>query len=203
MTRPREVLLAPQFPLGDYPPVRHVRSTLLAASLQGVRQMGWETRYFEVLPRALHDEMRMLTPGVWLPLATGVAHYTACDAMGLSNDDIREMGRAVSLRTQKTFVGTLGSIVAGAGATPWHVFQNSPRIWARMFDGGDHAGYRVGPKDMDIACIGCPLLRINYFRKAVGAYYAALGELVAPRVHWRELPEHANETTIWMRFSWA
>jgi hypothetical protein len=203
MTRPRELFLAPQFPLGNCPEVTRVRSTLLSASLQGVRQMGWEQRYFAALPAALHDEMRMLTAGVWVPLALPRAHYTACDEMGLSSDDMKEMGRAVSLRTQKTFVGTLGSVAAGAGATPWHIFQNSHRIWGRIFDGGDQAGYKVGPKDMDVVCMGCPLLRITYFRTAVGAYYAALAGLVTTSVHWRELPEHRGDATIGMRFSWV
>jgi hypothetical protein len=203
MARPRELFLAPQFPSGDYPLVRRVRSTLLSASLQGVRQMGWEKRYFDALPPALHDEMRMMTAGTWLPLDLGIAHYTACDSMGLSGDDMEEMGRAVSLRTQKTFVGTLGSVAAGAGATPWHIFQNSHRIWARIFDGGDHAGYKVGPKDMDVVCMGCPLLRIKYFRTAIGAYYAALAGLVAQSIHWRELTERRTDTTIEMRFSWV
>jgi hypothetical protein len=184
--------------------VSRVRSTLLSASLQGVRQMGWEKRYFEALPPELHDEMRMMTAGIWLPLEPlGFAHYTACDQMGLSVEDVKEMGKAVSIRTQKTFVGTLGNVAAGAGATPWHVFRNSHRIWARIFDGGDHIAYKVGPKDMDVVVMGCPLLRIRYFRTAVGAYYAALAGLVSQSSHWHELPEHRSDATMGMRLSWV
>jgi len=203
MSKPREIFLAPQYPPGDCPRVSRVRSTLLSASLQGVRQMGWEERYFEVLPHALHAEMRMLAPGVWLPIALGIAHYTACDQMGLSIDDVKEMGKAVSLRTQKTFVGTLGSVAAGAGATPWHIFRHGHRIWGRIFDGGDHVAYKVGPKDLDIVCMGCPLLRIKYFRTSACAYYAALAGVVTRSVHWHELAEHRGDETIGMRISWV
>jgi hypothetical protein len=203
MKKPREIHLAPQFPSGDYPEVSRVRSTLLSASLQGVRSMGWEGRYFEALPAELHAEMRMLAPGVWLPIALGIAHYTACDGMGLSTDDIKAMGKAVSLRTQKTFVGTLGSVAAGAGATPWHIFRHGHRIWGRIFAGGDHVVYKVGLKDMDIVCMGCPLLRIKYFRTSACAYYAALAGVVATGVHWHELADHRGETTIGMRISWV
>lgn len=203
MTRAREGFLAPQYPSGDYPAVSRVRSTLLSASLQGLRHMGWEERYFEALPEELHREMRLLTAGHWVPLELGIAHYTACDRMQLSADEMKEMGKNVSLRTQKTFVGTLGSVAAGAGATPWHIFRNGHRIWGRIFDGGDHVAYKVAPKDIDIVCMGCPLLRIRYFRTAVGAYYAALAGVVARSVHWHELAEHRADEVIGIRVSWV
>jgi hypothetical protein len=203
MTRPRELFLAPQYPAGDYPPVLLVRSTLLTASLQTVREMGWEERYFEALPQARHAEMRELAAGIWVPIELGIAHYMACDAMGLSADEMKAIGKAVSLRTQKTFVGTLGSIAAGAGANPWHLYRHGHRIWARIFDGGDHAGYKVGPKDIDVICMGCPLLRIRYFRTSMCAYYAALAGVVATGVHSHELPEYRGGETIGMRISWV
>jgi hypothetical protein len=203
MPRAREIFLAPQFPSGDYRQVSRVRSTLLSASLQGVRHMGWEQRYFQALPPHLHDEMRMLTPGVWLPIALAVEHYTACDRMGVSSDEVKKVGNDVSLRTQKTFVGTLGSVAAGAGATPWHVYRHGHRIWARIFDGGDHVGYKVGPKDIDIIVMGCPLLRVAYFRTALGAYYAALAGVLAQSVHWRELPDPRMGDKIGLRVSWV
>lgn len=199
----RELFLVPQYPSGDYPEVKRVRSTLLTASMQGVRHMGWEDRYFAALPPELHDQVRLLTAGEWMPIALGIAHYTACDAMDLSTDEMKEMGRQVSLRTQKTFVGTLGSIAAGAGATPWHIFQHGHRIWGRIFDGGDHIAYKIGPKDIDIVCMGCPLLRIRYFRTSMGAYYAALAGVVASTVHWHELPEHREDEKVGLRISWV
>ena len=67
-----------------------------------------------------------------------------------SIDDIKALGKSVSLRTQKTFVGTLGSVAAGAGATPWHIFRHGHRIWGRIFDGGDHVLYKAGLKGFPI-----------------------------------------------------
>jgi len=204
MPRSREVFLTPQYPPGACPVAKQVRSTLLSASLQGVRSMGWEERYFAALAPELHDEMRMLPAGLWVPIALALAHYAACDAMDLSSDEMAEMGRSVSVRTQGTFVGTLGSVAAGAGATPWHIFQNGHRIWARIFDGGDHVAYKVGPKDIDIVCMGCPLLSIRYFRTAMGAYYAALAGVVAKSVHWHELHEYGPaDLKLGLRISWV
>ena len=68
MPHKREIFLAPQYPSGHYPEVKQVRSTLLTASLQGVRHMGWEDRYFAALPHELHDQMRLLTAGTWVPI---------------------------------------------------------------------------------------------------------------------------------------
>ncbi|MGO8995195.1 MAG: hypothetical protein ACLQVI_17910 [Polyangiaceae bacterium] len=203
MPQAHETFLAPQYPQGDYPQVSQVRSTLLSASLQGLRHMGWEERYFKALPTSRHEEMRLLTAGTWVPLALGEAHYGACDRMGLSSEEMKEMGKGVALRTQKTFVGTLGSIAAGAGATPWHIFQNGHRIWGRIFAGGDNAAYKLGPKDVIVVCMGCPLLQLAYFRTAIGAYYAALAGLVAKSVHWRELNEYRREGTVGLRISWV
>ena len=124
MSRPREVFLPSQFPGGNGPPVSRVRSTLLSASLQGLRMMGWEKRYYDALPPALHHEIRALIAGVWLPVDLAVAHYTACDRMELSTDEIKEMGKAVSMRTQKTFVGTLGSVAAGGLDVPETLMQD-------------------------------------------------------------------------------
>lgn len=201
--RSREIFLASQYPAGQHADVSRVRSTLLSASLQGLKQMGWENRYFEALPAMHHEPMRLLIPGIWVPLTLAVAHYTACDRMGLSNEDMKAIGKAVSLQTQKTFVGTIGSIAAGAGVTPWHLYRHAHRIWGRIFDGGDHVIYKVGPKDLDIVCIGCPLLRIHYFRNAVTGYYAAIGELAATSVHCRELVDQRRDSSITLRISWV
>jgi hypothetical protein len=165
--------------------------------------MGWESRYFAALPPRLHDEMRMLVAGTWVPLALAMDHYAACDRMDLTTDEKEHMGKQVSLRTQKTFVGTLGSVVAGAGATPWNVLTYTPRIWARIFEGGDCCVYKLGPKDALTVATANPLLRLDYFRTAIRAYYAALANLVSTTVYHREVAEYRNETQTGFRLSWA
>jgi hypothetical protein len=203
IVREREVFLAPLHPRGAAPPVTEIRSTLVSASLQGLRHMGWEERYYKELPREMHDTMRLLTPGVWIPIATGVAHYGACDRMNLSAEEKARIGKHVSMQTQKTFVGTLGGMVGRAGGTPWTLFAQAHRIWARMFVGGDHCVYKVGPKDALVCITGCPLFRFPYFRGALRHYYAALAHLVSHTVHARETTDERAETSLSIRFSWA
>jgi hypothetical protein len=165
--------------------------------------MGWEQRYFAALPPALHDEIRMMIAGVWIPLDLALTHYLACDRMALSSAEIEAMGKAVSIRTQKTFIGTLGSVAAGAGATPWSILQHSHRIWDRILDGGDTVVYQLGPKDAEVVSMGCALLGVKYFRTGLASYYAAIIGLVAKSVHQRELPLRRGDSSIAIRFSWV
>jgi hypothetical protein len=203
MAMNREVFLPFQHS-PDVPRVlTRVRSTLLSASLQGIRRMGWEERYFRALPKELHEELQMLTAGVWLPLALAVSHYTACDNMGLTTAEIETMGKEVSLHTQKTFVGTVASVAMHAGVTPWTVLSHAQRVAGRVFDGADQCIYKLGPKDALVILVGCPLMRIPYFRTAFRGYYAALLGLFATTIYSRESLESRGEDSVSLRFSWV
>lgn len=168
-----------------------------------LRSLGWEERYLAGLPKALHDVIPQLVAGTWVPIDLGLAHYRACDAMTLTANEIREMGEQVSLRTQRTFIGTLGKVVAGAGATPWTLCLNAHRIWGRIFDGGDHAVYGAGPKEALVLIVGCPLFEVAYFRLALRHYYRALFGLLARTVYAREEPKYAPKEGLALRFSWV
>ncbi len=184
-------------------PVTEVRSTLLSASLQSVRALGWEERYFTQLPPALHEELRSLVPGAWVPLALAVEHYGACDRLHLTSDELSCIGEAVSRRTQATFIETVGKVAAGAGATPWNFLANAHRIWARMMNGGDHCVYKVGPKEAIVVLVGCPLLGIPYFRETIRAYYRALGAPLARSMFASEVSRHCGPTSLGIRLGWA
>lgn len=185
------------------PPVIEVRSTLLAASRQSLRALGWEERYFAQLPTARHDEIRSLVPGGWVPIALAVEHYGACDRLHLTAEEHARMGEAVSRRTQGTFIETLGKAAGGAGATPWNFLANAHRIWARMMNGGDHCVYKVGPKEAIVVVVGCSLLGIPYFREGLRAYYRTLGERLARTLYANEVSRHCGPTSLGIRLSWV
>jgi hypothetical protein len=180
-----------------------VRSTLIAASVQGLREMGWEDRYFAALAPERHMELRMLTAGVWVPIDLAITHYRACDAMGLTPLETERIGENVSLRTQKSFVGMLGRAAAGAGATPWNVLAHVHRIYARMVDGADHCVYRVGPKEALLVNVGCSLVEIPYFRTALVAYYRAIVGMLASTVYASEVPRYRRPLTVGVRLAWV
>jgi hypothetical protein len=200
---PYEVVLPFQYTPGHTRHVTRVRSTLLAASVQGLREMGWEARYFAALPPERHVELRTLTAGAWVPLELGVTHYSACDAIGLTEQEMDRMGENVSLRTQRSFVGMLGRAVAGVGGTPWNVIAHVHRIYARMIDGGDHCVYRVGPKEALLVNVGCPLVEIPYFRTAMIPYYRAIVGMLASTVYANEVPRYRAPLTVGVQLSWV
>ncbi len=198
-----EVFLAPQHPAGRVKPVLQVRSTLISASIQGLREAGLEARYLAALPSERHLEMKMMTAGAWLPLEIAMTHYRACDAMALLPEELESMGAHVSSRTQRSFVGTLGRTAGGVGATPWTMLAHTHRIYARMVDGGDHIIYRVGPKEALIVNMGSPLVEIPYFRRAMVAYYRGVGEIIASTVYAQEVARY-NRPGLWgVRLSWV
>jgi hypothetical protein len=198
-----ERVLAPQHEGFTGPMVSEVRSTLLGAALLTLREQGLEQRYFAQLHPSMHETLRTLPGSTWVPIGYAMEHYRACDAMRLAPDEMKAIGASVSLRTQRSFVATLGRAAASAGATPWHVVAQIPRVWGRIFQGGDHAAYRLGPKDVEIVTARCPLLEVPYFRVSLGAYYAAIAGLVARSVHWSPVKGAREAGAHAIRVSWA
>lgn len=198
-----EVVVPLTFAAGRAPKLLRVRSTLLTASLVAIRQMGWEERYYRALPPERHHEMRSLVAGSWSSMDLVTAHYTACDGMGLTPAEMTTIGEDVSQRTQKSFVATVARASIEAGASPWILFSGARRVWERIFDGGDIAVYKVGPKEAYVAVLNCSLLELPYFRAAFRAYFRTVVALLSKVVYTTELQEHATKVDAVFRFSWV
>ena len=52
-------------------PTTQVRSTWITSSLRAMRERDLLDRYYAVLPQELHDEIRGLVAGRWLPVDFG------------------------------------------------------------------------------------------------------------------------------------
>lgn len=200
---PYELLVPFKYPPDRLPVVTRIRSTLLTASFEMIRQLGHEARYLGHLSPSQRDAIAGLVAGSWLPLEVGEAHYRACDAMDLSQDEIRRMGEEVSIRTQRTFMGTLAKIANSAGATPLFFFENSHRLWARVFDGGDQATHRCGPKETLTRIVGCPLVRVPYFRQAICHYYRAIAGAFSRSAFAHEERRYGSADELAIRISWV
>ena len=198
-----EVILPLAFPRGRARKLSRVRSTLITASLVAIRQMGWEERYYRALPPERHDDLRSLVAGSWSPMDLVTAHYTACDAMGLTPAEMIMIGEDVSQRTQKSFVATLAKASIEAGASPWILFANARRVWERIFDGCDIAVYKVGPKEAYVEVVNCPLLGLPYFRAAFRAYFRAVVALLSKVAYTSEMTAYGTDSDAVFRFSWA
>ena len=158
-------------------PVTQFRSTMLTTSLNALRDHGYGDRYFELLPARHHDTVRTCFAGVWLPIDLGLAHYEACDALGLSTLEQFAIGKEVGLKIQGTFLGTMVKLAKSAGVTPWVCLGQYQRLYDRLFVGGGVIVTRLGPKEARMEGLGLPLSRIPYFRTAFRGLNEASCEL--------------------------
>jgi len=183
--------------------VSSVRSTLLASSLQVVRERSLIHAYTQALPRRHHDQvLRTLAP-VWLPLDAALAHYQAMDSLGLSEEEVLSIGRSVGDRLHGTFLGTLVRGVAQAGLTIWSLAGKGDRVWSRVFDGGAVGVVKLGPKEGIMSIRGLPLLSINYFRVGWRGVLCASVEAIAQKCYVRERATSVSPDGIDFIVSWV
>src|ERR1700681_314116 len=64
-------------------PVRDVRSTLIMAGIQSLREQGLFQRYSETISSDLRERIAGLAAGIWVPVEIAVAHYSAMDRLGI------------------------------------------------------------------------------------------------------------------------
>jgi len=190
-------------PTAEFSPVTCVRSTLLASSLQAIRERGAVEAYTGALPLRYHDQvLRTLAP-VWLPIDAALAHYRAVDSLCLPEDEVLNIGRSVGDRLHGTFLGTLIRGARHAGLTPWSVASKVERVWSRVFEGGAIGVKRLGPKEGMLSIRGLPLLAIDYFRIGCRGVICAGVECVARRCYVRETGRHLEPDGADFLISWA
>jgi hypothetical protein len=165
--RHREPIVTLRHPRGEAPPVTRVRSTMLLSSLRSLRTRGLLDRYLERLPRDFHEPITGAVAGTWLDVDVAMAHYRACDALGLGVQDQVAMGEAVGEAVNGTFLRTVFHIARTAGITPWTALKQYTKLWERLFDGGDVEVDKLGPKEALVQMYGLPLFAIPYIRVAI------------------------------------
>jgi hypothetical protein len=162
VAQPGEVIIPHQTPMRL---ATHVRSTLLQSSLATLRMRGHMERYLQLVDPVYRDEIiGSIAPG-WLPIALGDAHYRACDALELGNDELLEIGEAVGDRMQGPYMDTLTRTARNLGVTPWLLLKRFDALWGRLFQGGSFELTKVGPKDLTIEIRGARLSSSSYFRR--------------------------------------
>jgi hypothetical protein len=159
-------------------PVEHLRSTIILAAMNALRERG----RFEAWSAALDPESREALTGViagtWVPVPLAMAHYRACDSLGLPHDEVVGIGQSVGTSAHANVFHVLKKIVSTIGATPWSLAEHYERLWTRALDGGGFRIVRVGPKDSHIEVQRVPMSASAYFRAAFcGVNLAALNLL--------------------------
>jgi hypothetical protein len=160
-------------------PVSTVRSTLIQSSRATLVQRGLLDRYVAALDPAHRVTLQESLAPEWLPLAVGLAHYAACDALGMSAAELEEIGEDVGQRLQGTFIGTLTRSARSVGLTPWVLLAQFARLKDRLMQGGAVSVTKTGPKDASVELHQIALFKHTYFRVAYGGVIASLLKLGA------------------------
>jgi hypothetical protein len=158
---------------GVIEPVRAVRSTLIQSSLDTLRRRGHFERYLALLDSRHRPTLLESLAPEWLSLDVAAAHYTACDALGLSSGELHEIGEDVGSRIQGTFIGTLVRKARTIGLTPWVPLAQFQRLWERLMQGGAVSVVKTGPKDCSVEIRSLALCDYDYFRAGFGGVVAS------------------------------
>jgi hypothetical protein len=178
-----------------------VRSTLVASSHRALSARGLFDRYEKGLEPPWKSVVLETVAGTWLPLEAGMAHYRACDALGLSMVDQLAIGREVGDRIHGTFLGTMIRTAKNAGVTPWAAFPYTLKLYERIFDGGACAVEKMGPKDARMEVVANPMVAITYFRNAMRGVWQSGIELFARKAYVTEIARSASSFKV--KISWA
>lgn len=182
-----------------------VRSTILMASQGRLREGGHYDRYAAQLAPPYRTTLLELASPRWLPIAVGFAHYAACDALGLSEQEVVTLAQNIAMQREGTFLGVAANMARGIGVTPWNLAAQAPRIWARGFTGGSFATAALGPKDLRLEVVGWSCAAIPYCRWAFRGLVLGLVKLVAREAHVCELRLSALRPSheIRLQISWV
>jgi hypothetical protein len=184
-------------------PLSAVRSTLVAAGAKSLRALGVYDRYLAALPETKRAALTMAVAGSWIPLDSMMVHYAACDALGLSDEQVVEIGRGVGSTIRDVSTAILKSLASGAGATPWTLFDAYGRIWSRVFLGGDASYVRHGPKDAVLLVRAFPIARFAYLRGTFCGVHERLFGIFCSKIYTQIVRTSLTEQGFDLRLSWV
>ena len=201
----REEILIP-FPatLAAEPSTTHCRGMLLVASFNAIKSHGHHERYLVALPAQYVTPITTAIASEWIPIDVVLAHYRACEALGLSAEETLSIGGAVVMSLQRTFIGgVLKKATVEAGVSPLFGLQKFASVYYRTMKGGGARAVRIGPKDVRLDFVGQPLSAVQYFRLSYRGFLQAGCAFFARRVVVAELARYLSATTCTYRVAWA
>ncbi len=198
-----EILVALTLPRERVPLATRVRGSVLLSSVTALRARGYGTAYLDLLDPRHHAAMMSPVPDAWLPIDLAVAHYDACERLGLAPHVIDEIGAESGRFQNRTFLSVLAAISRESGMTPWGALANANTLGARTWTGSSFSVVKLGPKEARLEWIQQPMARYPYFRRAFGAFTSAICGHFAQAFYTRELPAVAPATEAVYRLSWV
>jgi hypothetical protein len=132
-----------------------------------------------------------------------LAHYRACDALGLTTLEQMALGRETGAGIRRHLTRAAGIVSRSIALSPWTIFEHFNRFWARSVHGGGISVVKRGPKDAEVIYGRCLLLQSPYFRSALRGVALGLVELVSPHVLMSETSFSASRNEARYRVAWV
>jgi hypothetical protein len=167
--------------------ITHIRSTLIASSIQTLRERCLLERYLGCRPKHQHELLLAPQAPSWIPVEVAEIHYQSCERMELASDELNALWEAVIRNVTHTMLAQFVRSGRAIGGTPWHSLAQSERLFSRLKRGGTIRVTRRGPKEALIESSGCTLYRIRYFASAYTALLRAAALMFAKTAYARQL----------------
>ena len=191
----REILIAHDPSRG---PLTALRRMLIQSSIAELKEFGLYDRYCSKLDAAtLSGITDHIGPG-WIPVQLAMAHYQACDELGLGDEQLATLGA----RAGATLASNL--LVTSAKISPWEAIHAFWRMGRRINEGGSSQYVKLGPTRLQIESLGNPLQTIAYYRLAsLGFYRSAFGALGVQVREVKIMSYRAPTGSLDVRISWT
>jgi hypothetical protein len=173
------------------------------SSYASIRDAGYDEAYRKLLPKEHHAAIFEAVAGMWIPIETAVAHYTACGALGLSHDKQLALGRVAGAGIHGTLLGTAVRMAKEAGVTPWTIIPHFNRFWSRAFDGGGVLVEKRGPKEAHLEIHKAPNADCFYWRAALSGLGMGMLELFCRKAYMSETTKKRAPGFATFRIQWA
>ncbi|MGO8998431.1 MAG: hypothetical protein ACLQVI_34355 [Polyangiaceae bacterium] len=198
---PQEETIVP-FP-SPVVPARHARSTILLGSMASIRELGRFDEYTAHLPHVHRETLLSAIAGTWMPIEVALAHYEACEALGLPVERQVANGRVTFDKTRGTLMGTMVRMARESGVTPWTVCPYFQRFWERGYDGGGLSVTKLGPKEARMDVVQVQLNECRYYRHAVRGLATAVFELFCQKAYVAESRGPRAPASVSFRIQWV
>lgn len=153
-------------------PLQGVRGSVVLGGRKLLRDRGLYDAYRELLPPDAILPLDAVIASEIVPMDLVHVHESAIDRLRLPRETAREMGNDLSRLLNGATYSTIVRLVGGMGASPWVVFAQGNKTWARLYRGGAVAVFRCGEKAARIEVWGDSLARYAMHREAfAGALY--------------------------------
>jgi hypothetical protein len=179
--------------------VTQVRGSLIASSLSTLRARELFERYESLLEPEYREQVLYCVAASWLPIEVAMAHYRACEAMGVSDRELDALGNEVSKRIMGTFLATMVRSARHVGSSI--PLRQYPRLWERLLIGGSCNVHLFGPKDARIESYGVPMFSYRYFRVGYAGLVRGASLLFRTASHVRI--RNASADSLVLDLSWV